>query len=165
MSVPFWQHDQSQAARDRALLDAELHTNTTINVGGNTNPPDAFTRLLDILDRMERRLEAPHKPIPVVRSLGLLAGSTLQGQSINLPPGSAWSLDTILIAQMPGATGTFVLTFTGLLNLDLTLTSDASGIQSKSLGIPMQQSSQLTVAESGAGTTGRVGVHLIFTPL
>lgn len=161
-----WQSsDQSAHDKEAASLDARLSTNTSIAIGEvNQTPPDTFTRLVAALERIERRLDAPRKPIPVVRSIGIAAGGTVN-QQIALPPAVAWQLDTVLVAQRPGATGTFTLTISGLLNLDFFLQSDASGLQSKSVGIPMQQSTAVSVVESGAGTTGGVVLHLIFTPL
>lgn len=168
MSVPFWQHGQSADQRHAAALDAEVHSRTDLTLGIGSAPatpaPDALSKLLAVLDKIDRRLEAPHKPLPQVRALGLLAGGTV-AQQMNLPPGSAWSLDSIIVAQRPGATGTFVLTFTGLLALDFALQSDPSGLQSKALGIPVQQSAMVSVSESGAGTTGGVSVTLVFVPL
>ena len=165
MSALVWHSDQKAADRQKATVAAELHTNTSLNIGEvNQVSPDTFTRLIDVLDRIERRLDAPGLPGPSVRSFGIHAGST-QTQQLVLPPWAAWALDTLALLQLPGATGTFSVTVSGLLYSDFALTSDPSGVQSKELGIPVQQSASLVLTETGAGTAGAAALYLVFAPL
>lgn len=161
-----WSQSQPSDERTKALIDAELQTNTNLalNIADQQLAPDVITQLLDTLKSIERHLAAPSKPPASIGHLGIMAGGSATRRLV-LRPDVQWQLDTILLTTRLGATGTFVLDIAGLAADDIVLSVTAGAALTQSIGLPIGSQTTITVTDHGSGNGGLCSIDIICVPV